>query len=49
MPWVDAAGPGDEFVNHRCVTVPVHRTATLFLIGAMFLFLTAITWPAVKR
>jgi iron-sulfur cluster assembly protein len=33
MSWVDAAGPGDEVVSDRGVTVLVDRKATLFLIG----------------
>jgi len=33
MSWVDAAGPGDEIVTDRDVTVLVDRKATLFLIG----------------
>ncbi len=31
--WVDAAGPGDETVTDKGVTVIVDRKATLFLIG----------------
>lgn len=33
MSWVDAAGPGDEVVTDRGITVLVDRKATLFLIG----------------
>jgi iron-sulfur cluster assembly protein len=33
MSWVDEAGPGDETVTDRDVTVLVDRKATLFLIG----------------
>ena len=35
MDWVDAAGPGDERVVDRDVTVLVDRRATLFLIGTV--------------
>jgi iron-sulfur cluster assembly protein len=35
MSWVDAAGPGDETVCDRGVTVLVDRKATLFLIGTV--------------
>ena len=31
--WVEAAGPGDETVTDKGVTVIVDRKATLFLIG----------------
>ncbi len=31
--WVDEAGPGDEVVTDKGVTVVVDRKATLFLIG----------------
>ena len=31
--WVDAAGPGDEVVTDKGLTVLVDRKATLFLIG----------------
>ena len=31
--WVDAAGPGDEVITDKGVTVIVDRKATLFLIG----------------
>ena len=31
--WVNAAGPGDETVTDKGVTVLVDRKATLFLIG----------------
>ena len=31
--WIDAAGPGDEVVTDKGVTVVVDRKATLFLIG----------------
>ena len=31
--WVDEAGPGDEVVTDKGVTVVVDRNATLFLIG----------------
>ena len=33
--WVDAAGPGDETVTDKGVTVVVDRKATLFLIGTV--------------
>ena len=33
LTWVDAAGPGDETVTDKGVTVLVDRKATLFLIG----------------
>ena len=33
MSWVDAAGPGDEMITDRGVTVLVDRKASLFLIG----------------
>jgi iron-sulfur cluster assembly protein len=33
MSWVDAAGPGDETITDKGVTVLVDRKATLFLIG----------------
>ena len=33
MSWVDAAGPGDESVTDKGVTVLVDRKASLFLIG----------------
>ena len=33
MSWVDAAGPGDEVITDRGVTVLVDRKASLFLIG----------------
>ncbi len=33
MSWVDEAGPGDEVVNDKGVTVLVDRKASLFLIG----------------
>ncbi len=35
LSWVDAAGPGDEVVSDKDVTVLVDRKATLFLIGTM--------------
>lgn len=35
LTWVDAAGPGDETVTDRGVTVLVDRKATLFLIGTV--------------
>jgi iron-sulfur cluster assembly protein len=35
LSWVDAAGPGDEVVSDRGVTVLVDRKATLFLIGTV--------------
>ena len=31
--WVEAAGPGDETITDKGVTVIVDRKATLFLIG----------------
>jgi iron-sulfur cluster assembly protein len=33
LSWVEAAGPGDETVMDKGVTVLVDRKATLFLIG----------------
>jgi iron-sulfur cluster assembly protein len=33
MSWVEAAGPTDEIVSDKGVTVLVDRKATLFLIG----------------
>jgi iron-sulfur cluster assembly protein len=33
MSWVEAAGPGDEIVTDKGVTVLVDRKASLFLIG----------------
>jgi iron-sulfur cluster assembly protein len=35
LSWVDAAGPGDEVVTDKGITVLVDRKATLFLIGTM--------------
>jgi iron-sulfur cluster assembly protein len=35
LSWVEAAGPGDEVVTDRGVTVLVDRKATLFLIGTV--------------
>jgi iron-sulfur cluster assembly protein len=35
MSWVDGAGPGDEVVSDRGLTVLVDRKATLFLIGTV--------------
>ncbi len=35
MSWVAAAGPGDEVVTDRGVTVLVDRKASLFLIGTV--------------
>ncbi len=35
MSWVDAAGPGDEVITDKGVTVLVDRKASLFLIGTM--------------
>ena len=35
LSWVDAAGPGDEVVSDKGVTVLVDRKATLFLIGTV--------------
>ena len=35
MSWVDAAGPGDEAVQDKGVTVLVDRKASLFLIGTV--------------
>ena len=35
LTWVDAAGPGDETVSDKGVTVLVDRKATLFLIGTL--------------
>jgi iron-sulfur cluster assembly protein len=33
LEWVDAAGPGDEAVTDKGVTVLIDRKASLFLIG----------------
>ena len=33
LDWVEAAGPGDEIIADKGVTVIVDRKATLFLIG----------------
>ena len=33
MSWVDSAGPGDEVVTDKGVTVLIDRKASLFLIG----------------
>ena len=38
MSFVKAAGPGDEVVNDKGVTVLVDRKATLFLIGTVMDF-----------
>lgn len=35
LAWVDAAGPGDEVVADKGLTVLVDRKATLFLIGTV--------------
>lgn len=35
MDWVDAAGPGDEIIVDKGLTVLVDRKATLFLIGTV--------------
>ena len=35
MDWVEAAGPGDEVVTDKGLTVLVDRKASLFLIGTM--------------
>ena len=35
LSWVDGAGPGDEVVTDKDVTVLVDRKATLFLIGTV--------------
>ena len=35
LSWVDAAGPADEVVTDKGVTVLVDRKATLFLIGTV--------------
>lgn len=35
LSWVDEAGPGDEVVTDKDVTVLVDRKATLFLIGTV--------------
>lgn len=35
MEWVDSAGPGDEVVTDKDVTVLVDRKASLFLIGTV--------------
>lgn len=40
MSWVDGAGPGDEQVSDKGVTVLVDRKATLFLIGTTMDFET---------
>ena len=35
LSWVDGAGPGDEVVSDKGLTVLVDRKATLFLIGTV--------------
>jgi len=35
MSWAEAAGPGDEVVTEKGVTVLVDRKASLFLIGTV--------------
>ncbi len=35
LSWVDGAGPGDEVVTDKGLTVLVDRKATLFLIGTV--------------
>ena len=35
MSWVEAAGPGDEVVTDKGLTVLVDRKASLFLIGTV--------------
>lgn len=35
LSWVDGAGPGDETITDKGVTVLVDRKATLFLTGTM--------------
>jgi len=35
LSWVEAAGPGDELVTDKGITVLVDRKATLFLIGTV--------------
>ena len=35
MTWTDEAGPGDEVVNDKGLTVLVDRKASLFLIGTV--------------
>lgn len=35
LDWVDGAGPGDETVTDKGLTVLVDRKATLFLIGTV--------------
>ena len=35
MTWVDGAGPGDEVIADKGVTVLVDRKASLFLIGTV--------------
>jgi iron-sulfur cluster assembly protein len=35
MNWVEQAGPGDEIVTDKDMTVLVDRKATLFLIGTL--------------
>ena len=35
LSWVEAAGPGDETVTDKGVTILVDRKATLFLIGTV--------------
>lgn len=35
MDWVEQAGPGDEIVTDKGLTVLVDRKATLFLIGTV--------------
>lgn len=35
LSWVDAAGPGDEVITDKGITILVDRKATLFLIGTV--------------
>ncbi|NGM23497.1 iron-sulfur cluster assembly accessory protein [Roseomonas stagni] len=35
LSWVDGAGPGDEVVTDKGLTILVDRKATLFLIGTV--------------
>ena len=35
MSWVEAAGPGDDVVNDKGLTVLIDRKASLFLIGTV--------------
>jgi len=35
LSWVDAAGPGDETITDKGITILIDRKATLFLIGTV--------------